>query len=562
MPFAAACAAAVPAAAQAPSAPQGPSAPQAPSPLRGDVSVGSEAEAYLRALQLAGVAPVRAWSIRPAPLGDLDRWLPAAGVDHPWAQRHDMAARRDRPAFEATWIMPSLRSSYNSGFVWGANDGAVWQGRGINAWATGGVALRWGPLALRLQPVAFRAENRPVPLRPVLPSVPTPFGFPDDRVDYPQRFGDWVYDGVDLGQSELRLDTRWLSLGASNANIGWGPGGTHNSILGPNAAGFPHVFGIARVPVPAIARVNVHYFAGALRQSAWSPVTGSRDFVDLAQPGRRRVTTGVQLLLEPYALPGLELGVATMLHQPWRTGEAFSRSTLTQPFRSLYKRDLEEGGAVPFEEEIVNQLATIHARWVFPAAGLELAGEYFRDDNSADLRDLLLEPESNGGFTVAVRKLLRRSGDRLLLARFELVNNTVQPLGQQRPQGGTYMNGGIRQGHTQLGQLLGTAIAPGAFAGQTIGIDRWHRTGRWTIEYTRQQRELRVPLDPQTLNLPAPIFFPDAFDVLHAIGGELVRFRGRYDWFAGATLVLNTNRDLLGATRTNLQLRTGIRLAR
>ena len=100
--------------------------------------------------------------------------------------------RLARPTDSASFIVlrPSISTSYNSGFAWGMSDGPVWQGRGVNAWATAGFAWHLGILSARIEPLFDYAQNRSFGLAPT-PSTASPFV--DDMrptiIDLPQRFG-------------------------------------------------------------------------------------------------------------------------------------------------------------------------------------------------------------------------------------------------------------------------------------------------------------------------------------------------------------------------------------
>ncbi|MHB1313411.1 MAG: hypothetical protein ACYC3L_15445, partial [Gemmatimonadaceae bacterium] len=118
-----------------------------------DLTVGSEAELYVRALQTRGVWNGEASSIRPYGSRVVARWNAEATPAHPWASRfHDDSAR--------VWLLrPMVQASFNSAYAWGFNDGAIWQGKGANVAATLGFGARWRMISLRVEPVIFRAQN-------------------------------------------------------------------------------------------------------------------------------------------------------------------------------------------------------------------------------------------------------------------------------------------------------------------------------------------------------------------------------------------------------------------
>ena len=138
--------------------------------------VGSDWEVYARALADRGLLGGEPWSARPFAPPTIRAWA---------------AASRDSVATASLSVLrPSISSSYNSGFAWGMSDGPVWQGRGLNAWATAGLVWHFGNLSARIEPLFQYGQNRQFEL------APAPGGssaYVDDMrpvtIDLPQRFG-------------------------------------------------------------------------------------------------------------------------------------------------------------------------------------------------------------------------------------------------------------------------------------------------------------------------------------------------------------------------------------
>ncbi|HYW06055.1 MAG TPA: hypothetical protein VE913_03810, partial [Longimicrobium sp.] len=208
--------------------------------LRGELFVGSEAENYLRVLQVSGGAGMYPWSVRGLAPTEVDRVLPA-DAEHPWGRvrrlQRDTAGER-----RSHLVRPQLRLVFNSTRPYGQNDGPVWAGRGATVVVEGGVTGRWGPLSASLVPTAFIAQNADFELAPIAPEAP-PFAAPTsfDQIDYPQRFGNGSYARVDPGESTVRLDARGIAVAVSTASQQWGPAADLPILLGNNAGGFPHL---------------------------------------------------------------------------------------------------------------------------------------------------------------------------------------------------------------------------------------------------------------------------------------------------------------------------------
>ena len=277
--------------------------------------VGSDVERYVRALTLAGIVSPLPWGARPFGADELAELLADTSVRaHPWRAP---LARAMAPRARAVII---ANAGVNSAFPWGANDGPLWQGRGLTTAAAGALTFRWGPLTAVAAPLVFSARNTAFPLLPVAGDSPYRDGLFPTAVDRPQRMGGSAYARASPGESSVRLRVRGVVAGIATGSLGWGTGESFPAIFGANAGGFSHVFaGTAGrgLRVPAVGRFSGRYVLGVLEQSPWSPVTGSESYVNDIEIGTRRVGSGLTLSFMPSFLPTLELGASRFYHSPY-----------------------------------------------------------------------------------------------------------------------------------------------------------------------------------------------------------------------------------------------------
>jgi hypothetical protein len=425
--------------------------------------------------------------------------------------------------------------AYNSGFPLSINDGAVWTGRGVTAIGTAGAAARWGPVSVRLEPVAFWSANRPISILANGFSDARRFGDPlePNGIDAPQRFGDRAFGRIDPGQSTIRLDLWGAALGATTANAWVGPAIADPLLLGNNAAGYPRIFaGTARPFRTPLGRLHLRVDAGRLGQSPYSAA---------AADTARRLATSAVVTLTPAGLPGLELGGARFFHQAWNGWGRLDPGL----------RAITAGLFVPGDQDAVpqNQLSSVFARWVFPADRLEVWGEYMRNDASANSRDFWVQPDHNSGWLVGIRRVWVRPSGALLAARVEHLDTRITHLVALRGQTRPYQHNELRQGHTSRGELLGSFSGQGGMA-TTVGLDRYVPDGRWTVELARRVRQ-------SSLTNAATV---RAWDVYQIVRAERLQTRGRLgDAFAGASGVWELNRDF-GRDAYSLRLDLGLRL--
>ena len=516
---------------------------------RAEVYAGSELETYLRNLQVVGAVPAYPWSARRFTAAEVDRLLPSDSA-HPWELRYDWRPAPERELSVAV-ARPEVATRLNSGFPYGYNDGAVWAGRGITLSVQGGFQARYGPLAATVAPLAAWASNSGFRLQPN--GIPGASEYADDRdtgwIDHPQRFGGGPYALVSGGQSVVEV-VKWGAVaGVSSANDYWGPATEFPMVLGDNAGGFPHAFAGTATPVDlGIVRLQLRTLFGRLTQSAWSPQTGD--------PSVRAASAAVVVAM-PRWPEGLELGATHFIHRRW-SRRGWLLEELLAPF-SLRHRPSDTYFTGTTNDSLENRQASVFFRWVFVPAGIEVYGEYGTEDWRHNLREALVEPDHNAGYTLGLRRVTRPAPGRLRVLRAEvqdLRRGTLVQDGFFRAVQGFYGHVGLRAGHTYEGQVLGSDPGLGGAAAR-IAVDWYHPGGRWTVGWSRLLiREIggaSVAAKPQD---------PRGLDVQHTLGVEAVAFRGRYDIWAGATAVYEFNRNFRGdAFNLNLffAVRTGLR---
>jgi hypothetical protein len=337
-------------------------------------------------------------------------------------------------------------------------------------------------------------------------------------IDLPQRFGDKPFTKFDFGESTLRAELRYVTLGITTANEWWGPATTFPYILGNNAPGVPHFFlGTAR-PVPiGIGRLQARVIYGLEFQSAFSPVQGSTTYVDAAEPGTTRFASGLIATFQPAAIPTLELGFARYFHEAW--SGSISGGELRSPFEGL----LNPGPATGVEAQ-KNQEASAFFRWTAPHSGFELYSEYGREDFNMDLRDLELEPDHARAVMFGFRKVFQQTGSNFTGLRAEIFDGSAPSLARNRLEGQLYQHVTLRQGHTEEGQALGADAGVGSMAAAVIAIDRFSPGGSSTW-YIR--RDTQAPMTPVGLVMT------DSPRVLGSIGYQRTVFLRRFDMTAG-----------------------------
>ncbi len=439
------------------------------------IVVGSELDDYIRLLELDGKVTGAPLVFRPL---SARQFLSDLAVDssHTWSDFYPFnTGVTDTRKLTVEPIHPTVGFIYNSKYPRTGNDGALWSGNGISASISGGARVTWGPLTGTLFPTIYASQNRDFVLAPITFNDRTEFAYPwSGNIDWPQRFGNDAVKEFDLGQSGIRLDLGAFTAGVSTENLWWGPA-IRNPIIMSNAGpGFPHVdLGTGRPVHTSIGYVEVRAIWGELRES---------DFFDTDPDNQRRYITGLTLGYQPNFLPGLTIGATRILYQTWPvdglgTGEIFD--FLGEFFNT--RRDTLAGGQVANDPS--DQMLSVVTRWLLPESGFDFYVEWARGDFSGSLFDFVLEPDHSRAYTFGFQKTLSSAGGRFRL------RGEHTTLGRSATEGvranPTYYTHHIAtQGYTHKGQLVAAHIGP-AGQSQFIGLDRYYRTGRWSLSFSR-----------------------------------------------------------------------------
>lgn len=376
-------------------------------------------------------------------------------------------ATRSVGEVEITLFDPYFWSSMNSGFPYGGNDGAAWQGRGVNAGLSGGAAFAYRGFTVTILPEFWAAENRAFDLMPAAAGT-TEFGYQATGIDQPQRFGDDPLFKASPGQSEIRYTWRRLTVGLGSQSVWFGPA-TRNSILLSNNAG-----GVPRLDVGLLkAPTRIGYFEAL----AWWGRLQESDYFDDDSGNDVRLHSGVALSWQASSDRGPSIGLNRQVLQDWRSPTFYDLviSFNPSPIDSTFGSDNRD------------QRVSATISWRLPTYGLEVYGEWARNDFSA-ARQLALAPEHTDGFVLGFRQRFADRADGTFWSIeaeiFELMQSRTYEINELgRSQSGFYTNGQVRQGHTHLGQVLGARSGSGS-DNQFIRVARHQRWGTvgWMFE--------------------------------------------------------------------------------
>lgn len=372
-------------------------------------------------------------------------------------------------------LLPAeLLVTANSAYPRDWNDGVLWSGRGLNAAFTAGARFRWGPFSAAVAPVVAWQENADFDIR--LQPDPARSEFASGTwartIDNPQRFGTESFSTIDPGQSYARLDVLGFAAGLSSENIRWGPARRNPLLLSGTSAGFAHAF-------VETARPHDIWIGDLQFQLIWGRLEES-EYFDSDPDNDQRMLAGLLVAFQPRVMEGLTVGAARVQELTWWPELSLSDVVLG-PYRGVSGNPTGRSGD--------NQLISFFFRWATAPAGLEVYGEWARDDHWGKWIELLRNLDASQAWTLGLQKVVRLDDNALrLTAEVTHLSDALPIRFANRGVIAFYSNTSVTQGHTHRGQMLGAPVGTGGES-LFIGADYFWRAGRTSVSVERARYE-------------------------------------------------------------------------
>jgi hypothetical protein len=376
--------------------------------------------------------------------------------------RNSFTIRPVTDTTQARLLPATILTSYNSLVPMGWNDGAMIPARGLQTYLTAGFFTKYKGLSLQLKPELVVAENREFETFSLQGSFRAPMIVLWNSTDIPERFGNSPYSRLRLGQTALRLSSRSVSVGISTENLWWGPGFRNSLLMSNNAPGFLHgTFNSVKPLKTFMGSFEFQLIGGRLQGSGVQPnpneyIVNGISYLEPKQAASSRYITALTINYQPRWIPGLFLGVSRSFHL-YTSDLGSGLSDIFPFFLPVEKK------RVPFEDDKRrDQLASISARWVFPASQLEIYGEVGWNDYKTSLIDWYLSLEHSRAYLFGMRKVFLQSPGKYV--RLAIENTSMQMTADRlvRNNGPWYRHDFVRHGYTNEGQVLGAGIGPGS----------------------------------------------------------------------------------------------------
>ena len=383
---------------------------------------------------------------------------------------------------------PELFSSYNTATPYGQNDGALWQGRGLNANLAAGVRLEGYGVELTLKPTLSFSQNlgfeyiQSAYTEPNYTDKAGKYGYYGwQYIDAPQRFGDEPFFTFDWGDSELRYAWKTLTVGFGTQAIWLGQAGLNPVLHSNNAPSYPKLdVGLRRqsVTLPDQGQGQDLYI-GDIEFRAWWGYLSESDWFDNDASNDHNLITGFSLAYSfPSLLSGLTIGINRVMQSKWSDLNYGALFTLINPFITVFEVDED------------NQLASITLDYLLPKAGINIFLEWGREDYSPTIDYWIRYPFHTEAYTAGVKKSLPVSdmltGEILLeVSKFE-GSRDYDLLPKYYS---LYTHTIVIQGYTNRGQHLGAGIGGGGNS-QYLGFRLYFPRGYGGLFIQRRNPDL------------------------------------------------------------------------
>lgn len=411
--------------------------------LHADVSFNEEYVQYFGAMETAGLLE-KASLIHHSNSAKLGRDLVG-----PWKKRNLEGISGKEEGFSL--LYPENFLSWNSTYAYGINDGAIWQGRGINGRVTGGGVYRRDNFSVIFSPEFWYTQNSYFDILPGVCS--SGYGDYHSTFDRLQRFGETPYADFSLGQTDIRftLPNRF-TIGLSTENYTLGSGQVNPILLSKNAAGFPHL----DLGTDGVVRTNFGAWDG---RAAFGILQESPLYNDNVNDDLGFIHT-LAVGYSPSIIRGFTFGANFLFYMPLVEVDFFD----ALGFPGL----IAEQGIDYFlgSNEIDNKdsVFSFNLEWVLPDSGFTVYLEWARTDFSRNFWDALMNVDHSQAYTFGFSQVIAVSGDSFFLLSGELSNTEASSDYLVAGSSPWYRHGwtGWLQGYTNKGQIFGAPIGPGS----------------------------------------------------------------------------------------------------
>ena len=364
---------------------------------------------------------------------------------------------------------------FNSHHPYNRNNGSMIPNKGLQNRISLGFYGKLGPLTFQINPEYLYSENKPYQ------------GFWEDHypviwskryilwndIDMPETFGNKKHNKLLIGQSNIKLNFKGISLGISNENLWWGPSIRNSIMMSNHARGFKHITLNSSRPLKSfMGWFEFQLVTGRLESSGYTPpnsdfiYAGTKLYVpktnQIPELNDWRYFQGLVVSFTPKFYKNISIGLIrwVQMYSAQVEGRYYwmiGRPTYFPIFNNIFRKN----DAFENYEAQTDQAGGVFFRWLWPESKSEIYSEFHLNDTRQNLRDLLLDSEHSRAVTIGLRKIFKQKNSNLLFnwewTKLERTQGRVL-----RKANSWYTHEWVRHGYTNYGEVIGAGIGPGS----------------------------------------------------------------------------------------------------
>jgi hypothetical protein len=400
-------------------------------------------------------------------------------------------------------LNPYMKLGYISDVPNSYNDGAVWEGKGFNSSLNFGFRGRKGMLSFTFAPVVYHAQNKDFYIAPS-PFSKNPYSYPFERkIDWVLRYGDQSVNEFSLGQSEIRLHYKKVSLGLSTQSMVWGPAQVAPIIMSNNAAGVPHLdIGTDKPIDTKFGKFEFKIFWGLMDES---------EYFDDDEANDQRYLTGSVFGFQPSFVEGLSLGINRVLYRDMFDGDLKPIDLFASVWGQISNPNLPN--------DDYDQMLSMTVSWKFKEYGFETFLEFAKNDYPGVIIDFFEQPDRTRAVTMGFVKSFDLNNGNIFRVVFEHTKlNKIKLSTIAAGHATYYVHSVVENGYAHNGQLMGAYVGPGSNANH-FKFQLYTPKGRFAfnIDRIRFNDDYLVSSATPAFNQPNDGSFLTGFDYLRFV---------------------------------------------
>ena len=364
---------------------------------------------------------------------------------------------------------------FNSHHPYNRNNGSMIPNKGLQNRISLGFYGKLGPLSFQINPEHLYSENKPYQgfWEDHYPEIWSKRYILWNDIDIPESFGNKRHNKFLIGQSNIKLNFKGISLGISNENIWWGPSIRNSIMMSNHARGFKHITLNSSRPLKSfIGWFEFQLVSGRLESSGYTPpnpdyiYAGTKLYVpktnQIPEENDWRYFQGLVVSYTPKFYKNISIGLIrwVQMYSAQVEGRYYwmiGRPNYFPVFNNIFRNNDQ---FVDYEAQ-TDQAGGIFLRWLWPEAKAELYSEFHLNDTRQNIRDLLLDSKHSSAITMGLRKIFKQNNNTFLFdwewTKIERAQGRVL-----RNWNSWYTHENVRHGYTNHGEVIGAGIGPGS----------------------------------------------------------------------------------------------------